>query len=303
MKQILSFLAFLFLSGTLFCQTFKTSGIITDGSKQPIVFATVSVPSKGLFFPTNLKGEFSITSNEVSLLDTIFFSCIGFKTIKVEANKLVGSNKSIVLKQHILELAEVTVSNKKTVIIKVGSKLNSYFATSHGLPGKETAMFMQGSANINGYIMSVAFFLREGNVFSKMKGDATAPFRVRIFERNKITGAPGKELINDVIITSSPKKNHWHTIDLSNYEVNNPEYGFFVCFSLLSQDYYTRLNDFYYKKFGYTEQWQIPYLTASQFEFKEDLSYSRSPTYNDWRKEIDRSHHFNYLIRATIQAL
>ena len=298
MKALIPVIFFLVVPLSLFSQPFKSSGIVTDNVKKPIVAATISVPAKNIFYPTDENGKFSIQSLEIAPSDTIYFSCIGFTTIKLLAGKLNGSGLLIPLEPKTNQLTEVTITASKPALLHVGSKRRSTGIGMASLPGQERAMFMEGSAKAIGLINSVSFFLRENSRLSigrSIKGDVSAPFRVRIFERDSITGKPGRELIKDIILTTASEKDAWHKVDLSAYRIRNPSEGFFVCFSLLNENYYEYFKNKVYR-IGVYQNYGIPYLGISDKEFKKPLSYVLEHYDGNWRIISQR----NYLISADI---
>lgn len=69
----------------------------------------------------------------------------------------------------------------------------------------------------------------------------TTPFRIRIFAADS-RGAPDVELTKDILIVAA-KKSGWFDVDISAYNIANPENGFCIAFSLLNSEYYQDDNE------------------------------------------------------------
>jgi hypothetical protein len=166
----------------------------------------------------------------------------------------------------------------------------------------EEAMFMVGSAGHVSSLKSVGFYLgKGGNIFVKGHGDVTAPFRICVYAADS-NGMPGKELTNDVIIAAAKKNNAWLDIDVSGYQIETPENGFFVAFVLLDINYY-KIHAGYQDGNGLvtsSEGLFTPHLGLTQHEFKEVLTFMKIHTRSGvvkWIKDVSGN---NTMIRATI---
>jgi len=102
----------------------------------------------------------------------------------------------------------------------------------------QQAVFMDGSAGVEGTIQSVGFFISDGGwLLQKATGDFAAPFRIRIYDV-AADGGPGKELTPDIVIVAAKKNKAWFDVDVSRYDIVNPENIFFLAFVLLDKTYY-----------------------------------------------------------------
>ncbi|MES2274601.1 MAG: carboxypeptidase-like regulatory domain-containing protein [Bacteroidota bacterium] len=297
MRPILLLLILLFWATSTHAQQIPLHGSVVDAqSGKPITAATIGIVAKNFFYPANDEGKFNIPNHPAIATDTISISSVGYHTHKILARDITAGI-TIKLTPYVTALNEVKIAYKKPVIVKAGSKVKSYFSITSILPASEVAMFMSGSAHVQGIIQTAEFYLREGNIFAKDKGDVTAPFRVKIYGVGA-DGKPGKELTTDIIIVSAKKKNEWFAVDISRYRIENPDSGFFVSFVLLDYTYY-RANSAYHQLGAATNSMNIltPRLTATEREFKDVLSYRGTNNGTYWHPERG-----NYLIRATIAA-
>jgi CarboxypepD_reg-like domain len=204
------YLLILFLNITIaHAQQIHLKGSIVDAqSGLPIPNATVSVPYKNLFYPTNNEGKYDISDDKIAQTDSIGISCIGYKTQTVRVNNLEPGG-TIKLALLVKALQGVKIGINPPALTKCGSKMTSKALWSSWIPLMEAARFMSGSRNKKGIIQSVGFYLGDGGIFDANKGgDVTAPFRVRLYGVDT-GGAPGKELTKDVIIVSAKKNNVW----------------------------------------------------------------------------------------------
>jgi len=204
-------------------QPIHLQGSIVDSQTgKPIPSATLSVAAKNFFYPADDSGKFSIDDQKFDKADTLSISCIGYQTQKMLVEDIV-QNAFVKLSPAMMMLNEVKVGYK---LIKVGSRMKSGFGKASILPGMQLAMFMEGSDNHNGMIKSVGYFLSNGgNLLYKGHGDATSPFRVRVFAVDT-NGTPGKELTKDIIIASAKKNNEWFDVDYQHIKLKAPKMAF-----------------------------------------------------------------------------
>jgi len=235
-KCITALLIFVLSLNLAQAQQIHLQGTVTDAQTgQPVSGATISIAGKRLFFPADSTGKFNINNKDLAKSDSVAFSCIGYKTIKMLISE-VANDTVIKLAPLVNMLNEVKVGNVEPVYVYVGSKVKSSKLSVWQHVGEDKATFMEGSKNVKGIIHSVGFYLSNGHKGLK-GGDVTAPFRIRLFKVDS-TGKPGKEITSDIIITSAKKDDAWFDFDISAYQVHNPDSGFFAAFSLLSIEYY-----------------------------------------------------------------
>jgi hypothetical protein len=299
MRSLTLCLLALMCFGGLNAQQIHLSGNIIDlKDGSPIASATISVPSKKVFYPADNQGKFDFNDSRITDTDTLTISCMGYQSQRMLVSS-IGVNSVIRLQAFITNLNEVRVGFNKATVIAVGSKSNNSTRNASSLfPLGEEAMFMAESAGVKGLIQTVSFYIKDNN-----GGNAKAPFRVKLYALDA-DGAPGPEIISDVIIVSATKKNAWFDVDVSGYRIEVPESGFFVSFSLLDDAYYkVKAKQEFVNGYLYSSTNVIgPRLGMSKGELSERVSYARSNSglYGyEWQKIIfDR----NLMIRATIQA-
>lgn len=298
-------------------QQVHLTGSITDAqTNQPIASASISVAAKRLFFPADSAGKFDIANIDLAKSDSVAFSCIGYQTAKMLIGA-VETNALIKLVPQVNLLREVKVRNAPN-LINVGSKEKSSRLSVWQHTGEDKATYMEGSKNVKGTIQTVGFYLSTGRG-PLDGGDVTAPFRIRLFKIDT-TGKPGKEITNDIIIVSAKKDKAWFDFDISAYQIQNPDSGFFAAFSLLTIEYYklkpgAKTTDEYGNKFETIDYNGVhhdlgtrnpadiiaPRLGVKAFTRAKPGSFHSVDTLQDmtwhWEPEYDNR---EYLIRATI---
>lgn len=215
---------------------------------------------------------------------------------------------------HIIKLILIAKPPKYALehseLFSVGSKMKSsqYYNTITN-PGYEEAMFMHGSDDIKGIIQTVGFYLTNGSGYTK--GDATVPFRIRLFKIDTAAG-PGAEMTKDIIITSANKSDAWFDVDISAYNIESPCDGFYVAISYLDSGYYKIKKDaptldFMKRPLEYGARPQnviMPRLACTTDEFEMPRSYySVNRTISNPTRHWEHDYlNYSYMIRATILA-
>jgi hypothetical protein len=291
-------------------QQIHLQGSVADAkTNQPIAAATISIQSKNFFYPADNEGKFNITTNKLTGTDSVGFSCIGYQTKKIKVGD-IPSNIVIKLSPMVNMLQEVKVGINAPALIKVGSKEKGGGEWSAYLTGLDLAAFMEGSQHAKGVIQTVGFYLNSGRGDKLKGGDVTVPFRVKLFEVDT-NGIPGKEITKDIIIVSAKKVGAWFDVDISAYQIQNPDSGFFAAFSLLTNEYYklkkgaaTADEPLAHNGLGASNlaDFNIPRLGITLREYKTPRSYfsvENSASNKNWHWEKTYSNH-SYLIRASI---
>lgn len=170
-KQLVSMLIFTLIVGSVFAQTTKITGKITDEKGEPLLGVTVVIKETSKGAISDLNGYFAIEANNN---DILIFSMIGYTTEEVRLNGNRFLN--IVLKEKVTELQNIVVigygtSAKKDLtgavsVIKgdelskmpVGSVANILqgktpgvsVSSSSGTPGAPAVIRIRGISSING---------------------------------------------------------------------------------------------------------------------------------------------------------
>lgn len=206
-------------------QSFQWKGQIKSG-KEPVSFATVVVSPTLKIYNADENGVIEI---DLTDSDSVSFLCLSYRSAKFSAAELKIQSE-VQLQAVALQLAEVQVKNtlkREWWGGQKGSKSGWSFA-----PGMQAAFQIQNPDKQVGRIKKVRYYI-DNFVF---EGGYRVPFRVELYEVST-SGAPGQELLPEVVVVQSNKRK-WFEIDISQYELQLPENGFFVGFQMLPTDLY-----------------------------------------------------------------
>lgn len=221
-------LALWFISLSVNAQkSFQWKGQIKSG-KEPVSFATVVVSPTLKIYNADDNGAIEIDLNES---DSVSFLCLSYRSAKFSAVQL-KSQSEVQLQSVAFELAEVKVKNtlnREWWGGQKGSKMGWSFA-----PGMQAAFQIQNPDKQVGKIKKVRYYI--DNFALEFDGGHRVPFRVKLYEVSA-SGAPGRELLPEVVVVQSNKRK-WFEVDVSQYDLQLPENGFFVGFQMLPTDVY-----------------------------------------------------------------
>lgn len=200
------------------------TGKIVDNLSQPISYATLKSQNNNFYY-SDADGNFSIL--EASAKVSYVFSCVGYAS----KNLILTSETSNIIKLDKLtfELNEVVVNTNKKQ--KETENLgNNNIGIGRLLPkiGHQYAIYIPNADKKEGLITSISYFIRK-----PPGGDASGPFRVRLYQLDTILKRPGKDLLNVNLIVNGNKDWAWFKVDLKDYNIEFPENGFFVAMETL----------------------------------------------------------------------
>jgi hypothetical protein len=283
-------------------QQIHLQGSVVDAqTNQPIAASTISIIEKKLFYPADNAGKFEVISNELTNTDSVGFSCIGYQTQKIKTGDMP---RDIVIKLSPMMnmLHEVKIGINAPALIIMGNKAKINDGMGASLPGYEMATYIAGSKNIKGKVKTVGFFLCDGHSVAK-GGDATAPFRIKIYGVDT-NGKPGKELTQDIIIVSAKKNNAWFDVDMSAYHIKNPDSGFFVAFCVLDERYYKIKKGYQDSHIKIDSNFSTPRMGATEAHGLKQIQYMGEDTMFGWEWNDGFNpgwKQMNYMIRATVE--
>jgi len=256
------------------------------------------------YYKADTAGKVDILSDKLTDTSTLTVSCLNYQSRILKLSD-VPPNHSIKLLP-IIKPQKYKAGHSE--LVSVGSKnKTAKNANATVDPGYEQAMFMHGSQDMQGIVQTVGFYLVDGS--GKAKGDAAAPFRIRLFKIDTAAG-PGEELTKDIIITSAKKGDAWLDVDISAYNIESPCDGFYAAISFLDSGYYkvkkdAPTRDFLGNPLEYgagPQDIMMPRIAHTVDEFEMPRSYfsiNRSGE-NMTRHWISDYYNFSYMIRATI---
>lgn len=235
----LSFFAIL-VSGTLSGQTLVTGTVLDGKNNQPISYTNIGIINTRVGTIANVDGTFSLSIPAEHSKDTLTFSALGYK-LKSIAVSALNESAQILLYQKETLLQEVTVRAKKDKV-KEWELGNRYekggLNMSSGVDanaGASVALLIENKYPSYHEELEYPVFLESAKL--KISDNTTGPFkiRVRLYEIDSLSGAPGNEFLDRSIILESDIKKGWLDFDLSQYNirVTGP---FFLAFEWIMEE-------------------------------------------------------------------
>ncbi len=198
-------------------------GQICDDEDKPLAYAAIMFKQSGKGVITDINGNFKVHLKKSDLHDTLIISSLGFekKTVIISNIKNNSSIKILLLKKMIV-LDEIKITNKKFKNKTKGNdgffSLGSIYIDTHG---QQNVLFIENEGNMKGKISAVNYYLSKN-------GNTAAPFRVRLYELDSISGKPGKDLLSEMIVAKPNVKSGWFSVNISEYNIQIPPNGFFA---------------------------------------------------------------------------
>ncbi|OSY87903.1 hypothetical protein WH52_07625 [Tenacibaculum holothuriorum] len=217
---------FLLISFSIQSQTILLKGkLIGEVSKEPVVYANISFLEKNKGISSDEEGSFSLEIDKELLQERVHISCLNYNDTIVLASDL--QNKILKLKPKNIELEEVVLTKKverEFVVDKYRRKdIKSGFGARQRNPWIVTKYFKPNKKHENTpYVKNVIVY------FTSITGRRKSKFRIRLFKIDSITGNPSDDIIKENIIAHSRVRDGKVEIDVSKYNIEFPEEGFFV---------------------------------------------------------------------------
>ncbi len=211
--------------------TFQGS-VVEKNGRTPIPYASVRLINEKVSTGADDKGTFKLLSSNPVENDTLLFSAIGYRTIKIPVAGFV-QKRVVQLEEDIQFLNEVKVLAKfkrKTIT------LNSLDAEVKAVPDWSYAGFRQTARKF----IAPAEYSRLKQVSIRRYLTRKSPFenkdcrfRIRVYDVDEITGAPGVDISHRLIEVEETGNRQLITLDLSRYNIVIPKKTFFVAIEWL----------------------------------------------------------------------
>jgi len=276
----------------------KIKGKIYDSnSNNPIEFAGFQLLNTTIGTISNQTGEFSLIIKKAQTSDTLLISALGFERQKILVSEIQNNPDTIIMMKSIsILLNEIEINPNDYLFKTLGNKKKfsngAIYIDTHG---QQTALFIENENNEKGKILSVNFYLSP-------KGNPMAPFRVRIYKSDSLTGEPSLDILPDVLIAKPKFSGGWFKINLSHYNIQIPENGFFVAIEGIYPVDKQTISEFD----NYTETDNSQPQTIS---YGQQLGYSKKKGNNTWHYSLTHKwfqlddNNFNVMISADIQQI
>lgn len=265
--------------------------VIDSLSKLPLAGITVSIDNINAVQITDNFGLIDLKTLNLESDQSILLTSIGYekKTLKV---KNLLDNDVILLKPITYSLNEVSISSRKFKNHLVGGGMTLFHGSNSGVYAKEEARFFPNEYNANSKIIAVQYFVIKKDSFQKITHvNFSNAFGVGIYEANE-DGSPGKPLLLEPLVVTAKEHAKWFEVNLEQYNLQMPKYGFVVSFKIFSASFYgVKKNSFNYKDF------EAPSVAVKTIIKKSTDSWQRGKySKNIWTK--DTFSHFG--IRAMV---
>lgn len=201
------------------CQKTTISGTIFNAkNKKFIPYVNVHIIGSNFLIDADENGRFKI---DVNPIDTLLFTCIGYDTFSINAQKY-GSMDSVFLNERVVTLENVIVTNAKAKEVGIANaKQTRSFAGESLSDSYEAATLIEIPNTINAFRVSKIIF-KQKNYSPDM------PLRLHLYSLGE-NGLPNTELLKrQVIITEADYKNGFLEIDIKDQNIVLEKRSFFV---------------------------------------------------------------------------
>lgn len=216
----------LFLSTNLFSQEVLFKGRLLDAkTKVPVVYANISFlkTSKGVSSIEN--GTFAMSINQKYLNGNVHISCLNYKDTIVKAATL---NATTLLMQPKLNQLEEAVLTKRVNRVFLQDKVKKKVHGVHSAGMRMMAKYFPFDRK-NKYCN----YLSKVTLYFSKRHNKKSKFRVRVFNRDAITGLPKEDLLNVNLPITISEGQLRTEVDLSNFDIEMPKNGVFIAFEKL----------------------------------------------------------------------
>jgi hypothetical protein len=215
-------------------KNFNWCGNVLSTNNNELKFAHLQVATNttDYLFMTDKDGLVKINYPNFTNKDTLIVSCIGYKTKKINCSDLL-KHFEIKLKNEIYQISEISIKAKKTKSHKLGNLIKHSFRSSQVGFLNQAGLFIPFNGE-NSKLKSIRVYMHSfGNKNWRHK-----PFRLRLYKGH----FPFKEEITpkEIVAALKPNKNHWVSIDLSQYDLDFPKEGLLIAIQAFSADYYLK---------------------------------------------------------------
>lgn len=200
-----------------------TGKVIDEKTGLPVNYATIQVVNTTIGTIADIEGYFELIINKSNQNDTLTISSLGYETVYLTAALLADKGEhKIFLSAKTFNIRQVNINAESMKARIIGNKSRIPFGALYmDTHGQQTALFIRNKWKYIGQLLSVSYFLSS-------KGNTEAPFRVRIYAKDSLTGMPGKNLMKEILVVKPDQGRGWYSIDVSYLGIEIPPEGFFV---------------------------------------------------------------------------
>lgn len=221
----LCFFCILFGLATAFGQGILVDGHVYDSkTKAAIPYVNLSILNTLKGTSTDEKGHFFIEVPELFLQKQVHISALGYED-HITTVEHVKSAGKVFLKEAAFELEEVVILDQlgnSEVLNPISSYSVTSGFTSSSTPWVLALYFPNIGAKQKMLEKAVIHFQKQAGA----REDAI--FRLRIYNVDPATGAPGKDLLRESLVLNTPVDETHVSVDLSEYRIFTPREGIYI---------------------------------------------------------------------------
>lgn len=213
MKKILIAFSLLLFPFIINAQTFIKAQLLDSLNKAPIIYANIGIINKSTGTVSDENGNFTLTIPDSLINDQLKISCIGYKSIIIQAKKLTNTSL-IYLIPYSTNIKEVLISTKRKITTKtLGNETKSQFfraGLTSNILGSEIAVPLR-IKHPNTRLKNIQFNIIENPYDSLL-------FRFNVYNIDKKRN-PDENILNQIIIIKPPNKTGLVKFDLNQYNI------------------------------------------------------------------------------------
>lgn len=272
--------------------------ILDSKSKEPVSYAAIQIKNTTKGVIADQHGEFKMAVSSKNQNDTIWITSMGFESVFLSTGMLSqkGTHK-IYLTPKTYPIPPLDFMGEKKVTKEIGNtgimKWGSLYMDTHG---QQTAVFIENKRRIKGILKSVNYYLSG-------KGNTEAPFRIRVYAIDSVTGKPGVDLLPEIVVVKPNQGRGWFKVNLTKYEIKIPVYGLFIAM----EGVYPNEEYEYYNDDGFDDISDgIDTDVSNTITYGQRLGYNKNGTNITWHYSLDQEwfqidkKNFNVMISADI---
>jgi hypothetical protein len=230
----------LLIYGYSFSQVTVRGKLLSQPDNKPVPFANIGIINKNVGTISNEDGTFSIRIPDELKNDTLIFSALGYEKRILPVADLSPSKEHVLyLIEKAIELQAVTVTGRKEKA-KTFELGNRYFRGGFLLAdsvyaGASMALLIRNAYPSFHEDLVYPVYLKSARVRIFKSNVQSFRFRVRLYEKDSLTGKPGKDFLHQSVIMESDMRKGWLEFDLSKLNLKI-EKDFFIAFEWILDD-------------------------------------------------------------------
>lgn len=220
----------------VFCQIRIEGKVISGTKKEPIPFANIGIINSTVGTNSFEDGSFTISIPKAYQNDTLIFAALGYAEQAIPVSSIsnpAGLTVTLSEKPTVLDTVTVKVSREKKKDFELGNRYYRGGVTLYSDPeasnGTAAALLIENTKRVYNNGEKYPLYIEKARL--RISDNTLDDFmvRVRIYDVDKATGLPDKDLLNESVIVKSDIRKGWLDFDLSKFNIA-VEGPFFIAF-------------------------------------------------------------------------